>query len=68
MKYVIKFCLPGDEIKDFHPCNNAELEEYTPEVSNFSKVDGETIFLDAVLCDIYKIQYYIFNGIYIHVW
>nr|XP_019605170.1 PREDICTED: poly [ADP-ribose] polymerase 4 [Rhinolophus sinicus] len=39
MKYVIKFCLPGDEIKDFHPCNNAELEEYTPEVSNFSKVE-----------------------------
>ncbi|XP_059540128.1 protein mono-ADP-ribosyltransferase PARP4 isoform X2 [Myotis daubentonii] len=33
MKYIIKFCIPGDEVKDFHPCNNIELEEHTPEVS-----------------------------------
>ncbi|XP_006915899.1 poly [ADP-ribose] polymerase 4 [Pteropus alecto] len=39
MKYIIKFCLPGDEIKDFHPCNNIELEEYTPEISNFPTVE-----------------------------
>ncbi|XP_037012851.2 protein mono-ADP-ribosyltransferase PARP4 [Artibeus jamaicensis] len=39
MKYIIKFCIPGDEVKDFHPCNNTELEEHTPEISNFSKVE-----------------------------
>uniref|UniRef100_A0ABI7ZKE7 Poly [ADP-ribose] polymerase n=1 Tax=Felis catus TaxID=9685 RepID=A0ABI7ZKE7_FELCA len=31
LKYIIKFCLPGDEIKDFHPCNTTELEESRPE-------------------------------------
>ncbi|XP_054433436.1 protein mono-ADP-ribosyltransferase PARP4 isoform X2 [Pteronotus mesoamericanus] len=39
MKYIIKFCIPGDEVKDFHPYNNTELEEHTPEISNFSKVE-----------------------------
>ncbi|KAF0876061.1 protein mono-ADP-ribosyltransferase PARP4 [Crocuta crocuta] len=39
LKYIIKFCIPGDEIKDFHPCNTTELEEYRPTVSNFSKVE-----------------------------
>uniref|UniRef100_A0A5G2QB57 Poly [ADP-ribose] polymerase n=1 Tax=Sus scrofa TaxID=9823 RepID=A0A5G2QB57_PIG len=39
MKYVIKFCIPGDEIKDFHPGDNTELEEHTPEISHFSKVE-----------------------------
>nr|XP_060490228.1 protein mono-ADP-ribosyltransferase PARP4 [Panthera onca] len=39
LKYIIKFCLPGDEIKDFHPCNTTELEESRPEFSNFSKVE-----------------------------
>ncbi|XP_045044002.2 protein mono-ADP-ribosyltransferase PARP4 isoform X2 [Desmodus rotundus] len=39
MKYIIKFCIPGDEIKDFHPCNNTELEEHIPKISNFSKVE-----------------------------
>ncbi|KAF6120831.1 poly(ADP-ribose) polymerase family member 4 [Phyllostomus discolor] len=39
MKYIIKFCIPGDEVKDFHPCNITELEEHTPEISNFSKVE-----------------------------
>uniref|UniRef100_A0A8D1V8D3 Poly [ADP-ribose] polymerase n=1 Tax=Sus scrofa TaxID=9823 RepID=A0A8D1V8D3_PIG len=39
MKYVIKFCIPGDEIKDFHPGDNMELEEHTPEISHFSKVE-----------------------------
>uniref|UniRef100_A0A673T412 Poly [ADP-ribose] polymerase n=1 Tax=Suricata suricatta TaxID=37032 RepID=A0A673T412_SURSU len=39
LKYIIKFCIPGDEIKDFHPCNTAELEEYRPEFSKFSKVE-----------------------------
>ena len=43
MKYIIKFCIPGDEIKDFHPCNNTELEEHIPKISNFSKVEGKTI-------------------------
>lgn len=38
MKYIIRFCIPGDELKDFHPYNNIELEEHTPEVLNFSKV------------------------------
>ncbi|XP_045834014.1 protein mono-ADP-ribosyltransferase PARP4 isoform X2 [Meles meles] len=39
MKYIIKFCVFGDEIKDFHPCNTTELEEYRPEFSNFSNVE-----------------------------
>lgn len=52
MKYIIKFCIPGDEVKDFHPCNTTELEEYRPEFSNSSNVEGKTIFLNAVLCDI----------------
>ncbi|XP_058403765.1 protein mono-ADP-ribosyltransferase PARP4 isoform X3 [Diceros bicornis minor] len=39
MKYIIKFCMPGDEIKDFHPCDSTELEEHRPEFSNFSKVE-----------------------------
>ncbi|XP_014646672.1 PREDICTED: poly [ADP-ribose] polymerase 4 [Ceratotherium simum simum] len=39
MKYIIKFCIPGDEIKDFHPCDSTELEEHRPEFSNFSKVE-----------------------------
>ncbi|XP_022378335.1 poly [ADP-ribose] polymerase 4 isoform X1 [Enhydra lutris kenyoni] len=39
MKYIIKFCIFGDEIKSFHPCNTTELEEYRPEFSNFSNVE-----------------------------
>ncbi|XP_004680419.1 PREDICTED: poly [ADP-ribose] polymerase 4 [Condylura cristata] len=39
MKYIVKFCVPGDEIKAFHPCNNTELEEYKSESSSFSKVE-----------------------------
>ncbi|ELW67533.1 M-phase phosphoprotein 8 [Tupaia chinensis] len=39
MKYIIKFCMPGDQIKDFHPLDNTELEEYRPEFSDFSKVE-----------------------------
>uniref|UniRef100_A0A2K6MBJ5 Poly [ADP-ribose] polymerase n=1 Tax=Rhinopithecus bieti TaxID=61621 RepID=A0A2K6MBJ5_RHIBE len=39
MKYIIKFSMPGDQIKDFHPSNRTELEEYRPEFSDFSKVE-----------------------------
>nr|XP_020145872.1 poly [ADP-ribose] polymerase 4 [Microcebus murinus] len=39
MKYVVKFCMPGDQIKDFHPPDNTELEEHRPEFSGFSKVE-----------------------------
>uniref|UniRef100_A0A2K5MH55 Poly [ADP-ribose] polymerase n=1 Tax=Cercocebus atys TaxID=9531 RepID=A0A2K5MH55_CERAT len=39
MKYIIKFSMPGDQIKDFHPTNHTELEEYRPEFSDFSKVE-----------------------------
>ncbi|XP_027444657.1 protein mono-ADP-ribosyltransferase PARP4 isoform X6 [Zalophus californianus] len=39
MKYIIKFCISGDEIKDFHPCNTTEVEEYRPEFSNFSYIE-----------------------------
>ncbi|XP_012497125.1 PREDICTED: poly [ADP-ribose] polymerase 4 [Propithecus coquereli] len=39
MKYVVKFCMPGDQIKDFHPPDNTELEEHRPEFSDFSKVE-----------------------------
>ncbi|XP_023046089.2 protein mono-ADP-ribosyltransferase PARP4 isoform X1 [Piliocolobus tephrosceles] len=38
MKYIIKFSMPGDQIKDFHPSNRTELEEYRPEFADFSKV------------------------------
>ncbi|XP_057563072.1 protein mono-ADP-ribosyltransferase PARP4 isoform X5 [Hippopotamus amphibius kiboko] len=43
MKYIIKFCIPGDEIKDFHPCDTMELEEYRPEFSNFSTVEDHQL-------------------------
>lgn len=56
MKYIVKFSVSGDEIKDFHPCDNTELEEYRPEFSNFSTVEGEMAFLTAVLCDVYKTE------------
>lgn len=56
MKYIIKFCIPGDEVKDFHPYNNIELEEHTPEVLNFSKVEGKTMFLNAVSCNIIELD------------
>ncbi|CAN0561872.1 unnamed protein product [Rangifer tarandus platyrhynchus] len=51
MKYIVKFSVSGDEIKDFHPCDNMELEEYRPEFSNFSTVEdhqlpGSTPFPD----------------------
>uniref|UniRef100_A0A8C0A9F5 Poly [ADP-ribose] polymerase n=1 Tax=Bos mutus grunniens TaxID=30521 RepID=A0A8C0A9F5_BOSMU len=51
MKYLVKFSVPGDEIKDFHPCDNTELEEDRPEFSNFSAVEvhqlpGSTPFPD----------------------
>ncbi|XP_023580605.1 protein mono-ADP-ribosyltransferase PARP4 isoform X3 [Trichechus manatus latirostris] len=39
MNYIIKFCIPGDQIKDFHPCGNTELEEYVPEFSSFPKAE-----------------------------
>ncbi|XP_043333741.1 protein mono-ADP-ribosyltransferase PARP4 [Cervus canadensis] len=51
MKYIVKFSVSGDEIKDFHPCDNTELEEYRPEFSHFSTVEdhqlpGSTPFPD----------------------
>ncbi|MBZ3872524.1 Poly [ADP-ribose] polymerase 4 [Sciurus carolinensis] len=39
MKYIVKFCMPEDQIKDFHPCHNTEFEEYRPKFSTFSKVE-----------------------------
>ncbi|KAM5288003.1 protein mono-ADP-ribosyltransferase PARP4 [Ctenodactylus gundi] len=39
MKYIIKFCIPGDQIKDFHRYDNTELEEYRPEFSNILEVE-----------------------------
>lgn len=45
MKYIkVKFSVPGDEIKDFNPCDNTELEEDRPEFSNFSAVEGKMAF------------------------
>ncbi|XP_077014881.1 protein mono-ADP-ribosyltransferase PARP4 [Tamandua tetradactyla] len=38
MKYIVKFCIPGDPIKDFHPGGNTELEEDRPAFSNISEV------------------------------
>ncbi|XP_041910044.1 protein mono-ADP-ribosyltransferase PARP4 isoform X2 [Arvicola amphibius] len=39
MKYIVKFRIPGDQIKDFHPDENTELEEHSAEPSNVSKVE-----------------------------
>ncbi|XP_036054400.1 protein mono-ADP-ribosyltransferase PARP4 [Onychomys torridus] len=39
MKYIVKFCIPGDQVKDFHPHENTELEEPRAEPSNVSKVE-----------------------------
>ncbi|XP_057642310.1 protein mono-ADP-ribosyltransferase PARP4 isoform X2 [Chionomys nivalis] len=39
MKYIVKFRIPGDQIKDFHPDENTELEEHRAEPSNVSKVE-----------------------------
>nr|XP_008258176.2 protein mono-ADP-ribosyltransferase PARP4 [Oryctolagus cuniculus] len=39
MKYIIKFCLPGDQVKKFHPPENTELEEYRPMFSSISKAE-----------------------------
>ncbi|XP_075418990.1 protein mono-ADP-ribosyltransferase PARP4 isoform X2 [Tenrec ecaudatus] len=40
MKYIVKFCIPGDQIKDFHLSgNNTEIEECTPELSSCSKAE-----------------------------
>lgn len=49
MKYIVRFCVPGDRIKDFHPDENTELEEYRADPSNVSKVEGKTNFLSAIL-------------------
>ncbi|GAB1298937.1 Protein mono-ADP-ribosyltransferase PARP4 [Apodemus speciosus] len=34
MKYIVKFCIPGDQIKEFHPHENAGLEECGTGLSN----------------------------------
>ncbi|XP_068936622.1 protein mono-ADP-ribosyltransferase PARP4 isoform X2 [Petaurus breviceps papuanus] len=34
MKYLVNFCIPGDQIKDFCPCVNTEWEENRPELLN----------------------------------
>ncbi|XP_074159822.1 protein mono-ADP-ribosyltransferase PARP4 isoform X2 [Sminthopsis crassicaudata] len=34
MKYLVKFCMSGDQIKDFGPCANSELEENRAELFN----------------------------------
>ncbi|XP_040853783.1 protein mono-ADP-ribosyltransferase PARP4-like [Ochotona curzoniae] len=40
MKYIVKFCLPEDQIKSFRPPNNIELEQYRPPVfSDSSKIE-----------------------------
>ncbi|XP_055988932.1 protein mono-ADP-ribosyltransferase PARP4 [Sorex fumeus] len=39
MKYIIKFYVPGDEIKNFCPCNETELEEFETESPCFSVKD-----------------------------
>ncbi|XP_032773119.1 protein mono-ADP-ribosyltransferase PARP4 [Rattus rattus] len=39
MKYIVKFCIPGDQIKEFHPHENTELEEHRAELSNVPEVE-----------------------------
>ncbi|EHB03069.1 Poly [ADP-ribose] polymerase 4 [Heterocephalus glaber] len=39
MKYIIKFCMAGDQMKDFHPQDYSELEGYRPEFLNTLRID-----------------------------
>ncbi|XP_052047314.1 protein mono-ADP-ribosyltransferase PARP4 isoform X2 [Apodemus sylvaticus] len=39
MKYIVKFCVPGDQIKEFHPHENAELEEQRTELSHGAQAE-----------------------------
>ncbi|KAL1780944.1 poly [ADP-ribose] polymerase 4, partial [Sigmodon hispidus] len=39
IKYILKFCIPGDQIKDFYPHENTELEEHRAEPPNVSNVE-----------------------------
>ncbi|XP_051051583.1 protein mono-ADP-ribosyltransferase PARP4 [Phodopus roborovskii] len=39
MKYIVKFRIPGDQIKDFCPHENTELEEHRAAPSNVSKLE-----------------------------
>ncbi|XP_063114500.1 protein mono-ADP-ribosyltransferase PARP4 isoform X2 [Cavia porcellus] len=43
MKYIIKFCMPGDQIKDFYPHDSSKVEEYRPEFLDTSKVEDYQI-------------------------
>ncbi|XP_006879680.1 PREDICTED: poly [ADP-ribose] polymerase 4-like [Elephantulus edwardii] len=37
MKYIVKFCISGDQQKAFHPPGDTELEENTPEFPGFPR-------------------------------
>ncbi|XP_006832122.1 PREDICTED: poly [ADP-ribose] polymerase 4-like [Chrysochloris asiatica] len=39
MKYIIKFCIPGDQKKDFRPHCSTDLEEYIPALPSVSKAE-----------------------------
>ncbi|XP_034354773.1 protein mono-ADP-ribosyltransferase PARP4 [Arvicanthis niloticus] len=39
MKYIVKFCIPGDLIKEFHPRENTELEEHGAELSSVPETE-----------------------------
>lgn len=67
MKYIVKFRIPGDQIKNFHPDENTELEEHRADPSDVSKVEGKTDFLSAILWDNIKWKFF-FKSIYIHVY
>ncbi|XP_050999336.1 protein mono-ADP-ribosyltransferase PARP4 [Acomys russatus] len=49
MKYIVKFCTPGDQIKDFHPPDSTELEEQraglpnTPKIEDFQLPDVKSL-------------------------
>lgn len=58
MKYIVKFRIPGDQIKDFHPDENTELEEHRADPSDVSKVEGKTDFLSAFLWDNIKWKFF----------
>uniref|UniRef100_A0A5F8GNA0 Poly [ADP-ribose] polymerase n=1 Tax=Monodelphis domestica TaxID=13616 RepID=A0A5F8GNA0_MONDO len=47
MKYLVKFCISGDRVKDFSPCAVTEWEENRPETKSYSKVSS----LDYTLPD-----------------
>uniref|UniRef100_A0A8C4KT67 Poly [ADP-ribose] polymerase n=1 Tax=Equus asinus asinus TaxID=83772 RepID=A0A8C4KT67_EQUAS len=46
MKYIVKFCIAGDEIKDFHPCDNSK--PFSNIKSGLQDASGNSVPLEDV--------------------